>query len=37
MDKHPFEYQKEALVEIFARRAYTNVLMVTGYAGTFVR
>lgn len=36
MDKHPFEYQKEALVELFAHaRAYTNVVMVTGYAGIF--
>jgi hypothetical protein len=36
LDKHPFEYQKEALVEIFAHaRAYTNVVMVTGYAGIF--
>lgn len=36
LEKHPFEYQKEALVELFAHaRAYTNVVMVTGYAGIF--
>ena len=34
--KHPLEYQKEALVEIFTQaKAYTNVVMVTGCAGMF--
>lgn len=36
MDKHPIDYQKEMLVQVFEQaKAYLTVIMVTGYAGLF--